>query len=181
MDSPTPLSAREEEIEHHDRFRICPTHLESLTDRHKTIVLIQIFSGIMPSEIKRTVNKCKGNTSFAMDLLLDQAFGEDSGSQYQRTIGVKEGTLRRLPQQTSQDDMERKAPGAVSNRWTGITRCWNYSCVAALVGYTTGLFYGFTLRVYSTGLLYGFTLRVYSTGSLLGSIIRLICSELLYS
>jgi hypothetical protein len=56
--------------------------------------------------------------------------------------------------------------------------CWNYSCVAALVGYTTGLFYGFTLRVYSTGLLYRFTLRVYSTGllsgSLPGSIIRLL-------
>jgi hypothetical protein len=26
--------------------------------------------------------------------------------------------------------------------------CWNYSCVAALVGYTTGLLYGFTLQVY---------------------------------
>jgi len=63
----------------------------------------------------------------------------------------------------------------------GELKCWNYSCVAVLVGYTTGVFYGFTLRVYSTGLPYGFTLGVYSTGSLLGSIIRLICSELLYS
>jgi hypothetical protein len=59
--------------------------------------------------------------------------------------------------------------------------CWNYSCVAALVGYTTGLFYGFTLRVYSTGLFYGFTLRVYSTGLLYGFILRVYSTGLLYS
>jgi hypothetical protein len=38
-----------------------------------------------------------------------------------------------------------------------------------------------TLAGYTTGLLYGFTVRVYSTGSILGSFIRVIYSELLYS
>jgi hypothetical protein len=52
-------------------------------------------------------------------------------------------------------------------RVVGIT-----AAVATLVGYTTGLFYGFSLRVLST---------VLFTGSLFGSFIRAIYSELLYS
>jgi hypothetical protein len=42
------------------------------------------------------------------------------------------------------------------------------AAVATLAGYTSGLFYGFSLRVLSTG-------------SILGSFIRAIYSELLYS
>jgi hypothetical protein len=41
--------------------------------------------------------------------------------------------------------------------------------VAKLVGYTRGLFYGFSLRVLFTSSLYGFSLRVLFEGSLFGS------------
>jgi hypothetical protein len=48
--------------------------------------------------------------------------------------------------------------------------------VATLVGYTTGLFYGFSLRILFTGSLYGFSTRFIYSGYLLGATVLIILS-----
>jgi hypothetical protein len=49
------------------------------------------------------------------------------------------------------------------------------AAVATLAGYTSGLLYGFSLRVYLTGLLYGFYTRFLYSGNLFGTIVLIFC------
>jgi hypothetical protein len=53
------------------------------------------------------------------------------------------------------------------------------AAVATLAGYTSGLLYGFSLRVLFTGSLYGFTLRVLYSVPLFGQFIRNYCTHIL--
>ena len=115
MDSSSSLSSStEKDVESHDSHfaKIYPTHLENLSDRHKVIILLQIFPGIRPPEVKRALNKCKGKAAFAIDVLLDQVFREDSGLRYQGVNRVKESTLYSHPR----NGTARKAPVAATGR-----------------------------------------------------------------
>jgi hypothetical protein len=49
------------------------------------------------------------------------------------------------------------------------------AAVATLAGYTSGLLYGFSLRVLFTGLLYGFYARFLYSGNLFGTIVLIFC------
>jgi hypothetical protein len=86
------------------------------------------------------------------------------------------------------------AEALVERSYTRRTHCITYSipqapkfirigitaAVATLVGYTTGLLYGFSLRVLFTGSLYGFSLRVLFTGSLYGFSLRVLFTGSLF-
>jgi hypothetical protein len=99
VDSSYSCSGTEEEIESRDGqfVNIYPTHLDNLSDRHKVAVLVQTFPGIRPSELKWTLNKCKGRATLALDVLLDQIFLGGSGIRSQEPKAVTKSKLRPRP------------------------------------------------------------------------------------